>query len=124
MDSKKADELGNIGIGGDDREVMAKKSITTADLKDAVSDGSLGLGAIAGESVLKTVAVIVFSLLLIAGGIFFAVFTGYTIIGLIVGIIMIIAAIAIPFKGLGRLGEFVSSTCFSGCLNRYNERTR
>ena len=102
MDNKTADELSKSELDTDDREVLEKKSINVADVKSAVSDSSLGLGANAGKSVLRTGAILVFSLLLLISGVFLAIFTSYTIFGLIIGIAMIVAAIGIPFMTLGK----------------------
>ncbi len=100
MNNKTADELSKSELGTDDRELLEKKSINMADVKSAVSDGSIGLGAEAGKNVLRTGAILIFSLLLLATGVFIAIFTSYTVLGLIIGVLMIIVAIAIPFKAL------------------------
>jgi hypothetical protein len=102
MDSKRAEELSKAGLTGDDRAVMEKKSITPADIKGAIIDDPMGSKGAPGGNLLKTIVVIVFSLLLLAGGIFMAVFSSITVFGIIIGIVMIIAAIAIPFYALGR----------------------
>src|SRR4051812_38070019 len=103
MNSKRADEIGKKGLTGNDRAVMEKKGLSMKDIKGAVIDDPMGLKNLEGAegtndgNLLKTIVVIVFSLMLLAGGIFLAVFSSITIIGIIAGIVMIIAAIAIPF---------------------------
>jgi hypothetical protein len=104
-DKEKSEEIEDEEIEDDeieDKEIFSKKYFTVKDIKGAVLNDQDGTGGKFGISFLETIAIIVFSLLLFVTGVFLTVFTFYTGIGLIVGIVVMIAAVAIPFIALGR----------------------
>jgi hypothetical protein len=100
-DNLKTDKrnLADIGLGGNDRELMNKKGLSVEDIKGVLTDETMGSPA-ARADIFKTLAVIVFGILLVATGVFIAVTTYYTIFGILAGAVMAIVGIALPIYGL------------------------
>jgi hypothetical protein len=102
MDSKQAEKLSKAGLSQDDRDVMAKKNFTVEDIKDALTENTTSSDGRVGGNIVRTGAILVFCLLLVASGIGTIFLTSLTVFGIIVGALMILAGVIIPFVALGR----------------------
>ena len=85
-----------------DDAVLNKKSLSVDDIKFAATDVKGAKPEEIGSSIFGTAAKFAFSILLIASGITIAIFTSYTVFGLIIGLAMVIGGFVVPFLSFGR----------------------
>lgn len=97
MNEREINERANQDLTSDDDKVINKKSITTADIGAAAQSFSAKSAGEGEAPVFKSLGVWIFSLLMIISGAAVAVFTSLTGVGIIIGLIIIIAGIAMPF---------------------------
>ena len=97
MNEREINERANQDLTSDDEKVINKKSITTADIGAAVQSFSAKSADENEAPVFKSIGIWIISLLMIVSGAAVAVFTALTGVGIIVGIIIVIAGIAMPF---------------------------
>ena len=101
MTNKEADTENYPDSKIEDDAVLNKKSLSMDDIKFAATDVKGAKPEDIGGSVFGTAAKIIFSILLIASGIVIAIFTSYTVFGIIIGIAMVIGGIVVPFLSFG-----------------------
>lgn len=97
MNENNFNEHANDNLSSDEEKVINKKSITAADVGSALGEINTKTTAENEAPVFKSIGIYIFSLLLIVSGAAVAIFTSLTGIGIIIGIIIIIAGIAMPF---------------------------
>jgi hypothetical protein len=86
----------------DDKAVLSKESLTMDDAKYAVSSDMGGTERKVHGSMARTAVVVAFGALLFIGGLYIAILTSLTGFGIIVGVIGMIAGVAVPFVALRR----------------------
>ncbi|HEY0659321.1 MAG TPA: hypothetical protein VGD05_12640 [Pyrinomonadaceae bacterium] len=96
MNDKETNEFANDDSTSDEEKVINKKSITAADVGSAFSDVSIKSAGESDSPVFKSIGVYILSLLLIISGVAIAIFTSLSVIGIVIGVMMIFAGIAIP----------------------------
>jgi hypothetical protein len=85
----------------EDRDVLKKKNITPTDVKDVLNESSVGETVVPGARFPETGPKLILGILLVLGGIIVAVVTSISIIGIVIGAIMVIAGIMLPFSNFG-----------------------
>ena len=85
----------------EDREILKKKSITPADVKDALNENNVGEAVGSGAHFPETGPKLILGILLVISGILIAVVTSISVIGIVIGVVFVIAGIALPFSNLG-----------------------
>jgi hypothetical protein len=84
-----------------DREVLKKKTITPTDIKDALNENNVAETIGSGARFPETGPKLILGVLLVVGGIIVAAVTSISIIGIVIGAIMVIAGILLPFSNFG-----------------------
>ncbi len=102
MTSKETDREQYQDTKIEDEAVLNKKSLSMDDIKFATTDVKGAKPGEIGSSIVGTAAKFAFSILLIASGICIAIFTSYTVFGIIIGLAMVIGGIVVPFLSFGR----------------------
>jgi hypothetical protein len=98
----------DIDLNNEKQKVERNKFDPFSDVKAELSESS-GSAREPGTMLFGTAVILVFSFLLFATGLYVAVTTAITVFGLIVGIIMMIVAVCIPFLAGGNwMNKFVS----------------
>jgi hypothetical protein len=97
MNNKDTGDLAGNDLTSDDQKVASKTSITASDIGSAFKELNLKPGGKDNTPVYKSLGIWIFSLLLIFSGAAIAVFTFVSVIGIVIGVIMIIAGITMPF---------------------------
>src|SRR5215216_1786532 len=86
-----------IAINEGEEHLRNKKFLTLTDVKDEILKDNGGSREDTGSPLSGTIAIWAFSILLFATGLFVLVTTSLTVFGIVVGIIMMAAAVYIPF---------------------------
>ncbi|HEX8289205.1 MAG TPA: hypothetical protein VF556_14490 [Pyrinomonadaceae bacterium] len=97
MNEREINERANRDLTSDDESVINKKSITAADVGDALGSFSAKSADENEAPVFKSAGIWIISLLMIVSGAAVAVFTSLTGVGIIIGLIIVVAGIAMPF---------------------------
>lgn len=95
------ENLANADLGRADRELMNKKGLSMDDVKGALTDRTMGSGKNGGEFLMMA-AGLVFGILLIGTGVFIAATTYYTIFGILAGVVLMLAGLAVIYFGFTR----------------------
>jgi uncharacterized membrane protein len=85
----------------DDREVMKKKILSSTDVKNALNENKVGNALSSGRHFPETGPKLIFGVLLVITGIMIAVITSISVIGIVIGAVMVIAGIILPFSSIG-----------------------
>jgi hypothetical protein len=100
MDNYKTDKrnLADADLGRADRELMNKKGLSVEDVKGILTDETMTSGKNGGELTMM-LAGLIFGVLLIGTGVFIALTTYYSIFGILAGVVLAIAGVAIAYFG-------------------------
>lgn len=85
----------------DDRSVLEKEGLTPTDVRGALNDYKSGEAVASGRHFPETGPKLFIGILLVISGLIIGVVTSLSVIGIIVGAIMVIAGVALPFSNFG-----------------------
>jgi len=88
-------------LTAEDREVLEKKTITPADINDALHDKDMARAITTSARSSETGFRLILGIFLVISGIFIAVMTSVTIVGIILGALFVIGGMILPFTNLG-----------------------
>jgi hypothetical protein len=96
-----------VNLEAEKRRVENRKSDPLSDVKDEILNDRSEKGP--GTRLFGNLALLGFSFLLFVTGLFVAIMTSITVFGLIVGIIMMVVAVCLPFLARGNwMNKYVS----------------
>ena len=99
FENRKSDDPNSLTT--EDREVLKKKILSSTDIKDALSEYKTGGSLAPGSHFSETAPKLILGILMVISGIIIAVVTSISIIGIVVGAVLVIAGIALPFSNIG-----------------------
>ena len=85
----------------EDREVLKKKILSSTDIKDALNEYKTGKTLVPGRQFSETAPKLILGILMVVSGILIAVVTSISIIGIVIGAVLVLAGIALPFANIG-----------------------